>query len=57
MNTQIFENISELKCQLLPDRMTLFRSQARGDARPDWDLLLLPNKGKNNKKVGEILNN
>jgi len=49
MNTQIFENISKMKRQLLPnDRMILFGSQARGDARPDsdWDLLLLLNKPK-----------
>ena len=44
MNTQILENIRTLKRQLLPDdRMILFGSQARGDARPDsdWDLLVL----------------
>ena len=49
MNTQIFENIRALKRQLLPnDRMILFGSQARGDARADsdWDLLLLLNKPK-----------
>ena len=49
MNTQIFENICTLKRQLLPnDRMILFGSQARGDARPDsdWDLLVLLNKEK-----------
>ena len=53
MNTQIFENIRTLKRQLLPnDRMILFGSQARGDARPDsdWDLLILLNK---DKKTGE----
>ena len=47
MNTQILENIRTLKRQLLPDdRMILFGSQARGDARPDsdWDLLVLLNK-------------
>jgi len=47
MNTQIFENICEMKRRLLPnDRMILFGSQARGDAKPDsdWDLLLLLNK-------------
>ena len=51
MNTQIFENIRTLKRQLLPnDRMILFGSQARGDARPDsdWDLLVLLNKEKRN---------
>ena len=47
MNLQILENIRQLKRQLLPnDRLILFGSQARGDARPDsdWDLLLLLNK-------------
>jgi predicted nucleotidyltransferase len=47
MDTQILENIRTLKRQLLPnDRMILFGSQARGDARPDsdWDLLVLLNK-------------
>ena len=52
MNAQIFENIRTMKRQLLPnDRMILFGSQARGDARPDsdWDLLVLLNKkGKRN---------
>jgi len=49
MNTQIFENIRTLKHELLPnDRMILFGSQARGDARPDsdWDLLVLLDKEK-----------
>ena len=49
MNTQIFENIRTLKHQLLPnDRMILFGSQARGDARTDsdWDLLVLLDKDK-----------
>ena len=51
MNTQIFEDIRTLKRQLLPnERMILFGSQARGDARPDsdWDLLVLLNKEKRN---------
>ena len=49
MNAHVFENICRLKRQLFPnDRMVLFGSQARGDARPssDWDLLLLLNKSK-----------
>ena len=49
MNAQIFDKICTMKRQLLPnDRMVLFGSQARGDARPDsdWDLLLLLNKPK-----------
>ena len=49
MNSQIFENIRELKRQLLPDdRMILFGSQARGDDRPDsdWDILVLLDKDK-----------
>ena len=47
MNKQILENIHRLKRQLLPnDRMILFGSHARGDARADsdWDLLLLLDK-------------
>ena len=49
MNQQIFEKIQALKRQILPnDRMILFGSQARGDARPDsdWDLLVLLDKNK-----------
>jgi len=49
MNTQILENIRTLKRQLIPnEKLILFGSQARGDARPDsdWDLLLLLNKSK-----------
>jgi predicted nucleotidyltransferase len=47
VNEEVFNNIRALKRQLLPnDRMILFGSQARGDARhdSDWDLLLLLNK-------------
>jgi len=51
MNTQILENIRSLKHQLLPnDRLILFGSQARGDARldSDWDLLLIVNSNSTN---------
>ena len=57
MNTQIYENIRTLKRQLLPDeRMILFGSQARGDARPDsdWDLLVLLNKDKKSYEDEDI---
>jgi len=49
--SQIFKEIQTLKRQILPnEKMILFGSQARGDARPDsdWDLLVLLNKGKRN---------
>ena len=49
MNQQIYKEIQTLKRQLLPnDRMILFGSQARGDARSDsdWDLLVLLDKEK-----------
>ena len=51
MNNQILENIRTLKRQILPnEKLILFGSQARGDAREDsdWDLLVLLNKNKSN---------
>jgi len=51
MNQQIFKEIQTLKRQILPnEKVILFGSQARGDAREDsdWDLLVLLNKEKKN---------
>ncbi|MDR0794646.1 MAG: nucleotidyltransferase domain-containing protein [Tannerella sp.] len=47
MDAQIFEQIRQLKRQILPDeRVILFGSQVRGDTHDesDWDLLLLLDK-------------
>ena len=47
MNQQIFNEIQTLKRQLIPnEKLILFGSQARGDAREDsdWDLLVLLEK-------------
>ena len=49
MNQVIFNEIRSLKRQLIPtEKLILFGSQARGDAREDsdWDLLVLLNKDK-----------
>jgi predicted nucleotidyltransferase len=47
MDRQILNQIKQLRREILPnDKMILFGSQARGDAREDsdWDLLILLNK-------------
>ena len=51
MNQTIFNEIRALKRQLIPtEKMILFGSQARGDAREDsdWDLLVLMNRERRN---------
>ena len=52
MNTQIYEQICQLKRQLIPnEKVILFGSQVRGDEHEesDWDLLILLNKSKSEK--------
>jgi len=47
MNQQIFKEIHALKRHILPnEKVILFGSQARGDARDDsdWDLLIILNE-------------
>ena len=49
MNRKIFKEIQTLKRQILPnEKVILFGSQARGDAREDsdWDLLVIIDKGE-----------
>jgi predicted nucleotidyltransferase len=53
VNQQIFKEIQTLKRQILPDeRVILFGSQARGDAREDsdWDLLVLLKNAEEKKE-------
>ena len=56
MNQQIFKEIQSLKQRILPnERVILFGSQARGDAREysDWDLLVLLDKDKKTSEDDE----
>jgi predicted nucleotidyltransferase len=49
MNQEIFKDIQALKRRILPDeKVILFGSRARGDAREDsdWDLLVLIKREK-----------
>ena len=51
MNQHIFKEIQSLKRKILPnEKVILFGSQARGDAREDsdWDLIVLLNKENGN---------
>ncbi|MDR2234011.1 MAG: nucleotidyltransferase domain-containing protein [Tannerella sp.] len=53
MNLQIFKEIQTLKRQIMPnEKLILFGSQARGDAKPDsdWDLLILLNSERSTFK-------
>ncbi|MDR1718881.1 MAG: nucleotidyltransferase domain-containing protein [Dysgonamonadaceae bacterium] len=57
MNTKILEDIRSVKRRLIPnERLILFGSHARGDARTDsdWDLLILLNKP--NKEISDYDN-